>query len=94
MVLEEINRKYREIWKEYLGEKKLTEKDVRRIHLDRWPIQYPPEKMFKNSILFVGFNPSYNEKAFKKLKINDDLLSDPTGTLDNKKKRFFPLSCG
>jgi len=88
MTFENINRKYREIWKEYLGEKKLTEDEdeATKMHLNRWPIQYPPEKMFKNSILFVGFNPSYNEKAFEELNINDGLLSNPTGTLDNRKK--------
>lgn len=85
MVLEDINRKYREIWKEYLGEKKLAGDDMKRIHLDRWPIQYVPEKM-KNSILFVGFNPSFNEGDPKMSNINNGLLSDPTGTLDNEIK--------
>ncbi|MEM3830465.1 MAG: hypothetical protein QXP36_14835 [Conexivisphaerales archaeon] len=77
-----INRKYREIWKKYLKEEEPDA--IEAMHLNRWPLQYPPNKMKKKAILFVGFNPAYNSrKPF--LKIDQKDYKNPESVLDNDK---------
>ena len=70
MGFDSINNEYREIWKKYLKDSSFGEDDKNNMHLYNWPLLYPPNKMIKNSILFVGFNPASgdNEKELGNLR--------------------------
>ncbi len=82
MDFETVNKKYRELWKEYLANTQLTQKDKEDMHLNRWPMQYPSKENVKKSILFVGFNPSHDDKE-SFLKIDMGTYKNPSEILDD-----------
>lgn len=96
--IEEINSSYRTLWKEY---RKKSGLDGARKYLERWPIQYDTN-IKSQSLLFVGFNPSYDD-GNKPLQLTDDAVLDDKleikkaiedertaqrGNAENKKERY------
>lgn len=69
--IEEINTSYRALWKEYRSKSGL---EGTRKYLDRWPIQYDTN-IKSQPLLFVGFNPSYDDDN-KALQLSDDNVLD------------------
>ena len=69
--IEEINSAYRDIWKKCRTNSLPIE--IRK-YFDRWPIQYDTSIKPKK-LLFVGLNPSYNNKA-NPLELSDNSLLD------------------
>ena len=69
--IEEINSSYRVVWKGY---RKKSGLDSARKYLDRWPIQYDTN-IKSQPLLFVGFNPSYDDEH-KPLQLSDDKVLD------------------
>ena len=79
--IDSTNRSYREIWKRYWN---LFHEITRESPcLDYFPLQYPPKKIRTNSLLFIGFNPSLNEKDKN---VKDLLKIDDVNDLDDPKK--------
>lgn len=77
-----INGKYREIWKSYLCSKNYTNAQRAELHINHWPLQYSADKMVNNSVLFVGFNPAFDDQN-PDLLIAENLYSDPSEVLDD-----------
>ncbi|MEM3872707.1 MAG: hypothetical protein QXE05_09130 [Nitrososphaeria archaeon] len=77
-----INKKYREIWKNYLKEK--NPEAIKDMHLNRWPLQYPKDQMKKKAILFVGFNPAYDTDK-SNFEIDQKDYKNPESVLDEDK---------
>ncbi|MCL5989185.1 MAG: hypothetical protein M1166_02505 [Candidatus Thermoplasmatota archaeon] len=72
--IEGINTTYREIWKKYRTNSLATEIEK---YFDKWPIQYDID-IKQKEILFVGFNPSYDEDN-KPLQLSGiDILDNET----------------
>ena len=68
--IDDINKAYRDLWKTY-GKKKLPVSISK--YLMRWPLQYDLD-IKPQKLLFVGFNPSFDEdkdNSFKFLKDGD-----------------------
>ena len=56
--IEDINSTYREKWKNYRTNSLAPEI---KEYFDKWPIQYDTN-IRKRDLLFVGLNPSYDDK--------------------------------
>lgn len=69
--IEEINSSYRTLWKEY---KEKSGLGCARKYLNRWPIQYDTN-IKSQPLLFVGFNPSYDEDQ-NPFQLSDDKVLD------------------
>ncbi len=83
MDFEDINKKYREIWKKYLGEPTLTGVGGEKMPIDYWPLQYPSDMMNEKCVLFVGFNPALDDKR-PELVIDDRIHNDPSKIHEDK----------
>lgn len=71
--IEEINTAYTDLWKKY---RKMKFPWSKNNYFDIWPIQYDTS-IKKQTLLFIGFNPSYDD--FKdELKLSDDSSLDDT----------------
>ncbi len=66
--IDEINSAYRDIWNKYRKREGLE--NVMK-YFNRWPIQYDPRTKHED-LLFVGFNPSFDEKDTS-LMIKDEI---------------------
>lgn len=62
-VFMDLNRKYVDIWNKYREQYgQNNQKDLKDIGLNYWPYLYTYEKSRQRPILFVGFNPSLDDK--------------------------------
>ena len=85
MGFDSINKEYVEIWKKYLKDSSFEEYAKKNI-LCSWPLLYPPDKMTKNSILFVGFNPASGDSE-KELRNLGSCNGRPEKILDDTCRR-------
>lgn len=60
--LDEINKDYRNIWKKYINKFGCNSEEFNKARLNRWPLQYPSKCMTNKDLLFVGFNPAFDNK--------------------------------
>jgi hypothetical protein len=70
--MEEINRSYRDLWKKY---RKMDLRCKNRNYFDIWPMQYDTS-IRKQNLLFIGFNPSYDDSNDELMLLEDSSLED------------------
>ena len=74
--MEEINRAYRDLWKKY---KKMDLPWKIKNYFGVWPMQYYTS-IRKQNLLFIGFNPSYDDSK-NKLKLSEESSLEDTSQI-------------
>ncbi len=74
----DVNKLYRDLWKEYRNVGVPVE--IKK-YLDIWPIQYDTQ-IKQQSLLFVGLNPSYDDKSYT-LELADNRELDDDAKIEN-----------